>query len=133
MEVTHPIESFHDQGQAGQQPDHQAAALMVAEVLEAIAVLGVMKALVFDFPATLRHAEEGAAADLVARKVGEPVRLENLTVGLVLPIADDAHGFPPQRFPGVKVVGIPDFHRVLAVAADWVRRLVAKPLLGGGE
>ena len=49
---------------AGEQPNHQqAVALVVADVLEAVKVLGVVEALVLDLPATLGHAEDGAAAD----------------------------------------------------------------------
>ena len=44
---------------------------MVAEVLEAVAVLGVIEALILNFPAAFGQAEQGAAADPVARKVGE--------------------------------------------------------------
>ena len=116
MEVTHPVEPFDGQGQADQQPDHQQAfTLMVADVLEAIAVFGVIEPLVLDFPAALGHEKDGAAADPVRGKVGEPVSLVDLTVGLVLSVADHAHGFPPQCFPGVKVIGIPDFHSILAM------------------
>jgi hypothetical protein len=54
MEVTHSVEPFDGQGQAGQQPDRQqAVALVVADVLEAVPVLGVVEALVLDFPAAL--------------------------------------------------------------------------------
>jgi hypothetical protein len=41
VEVTNSAEAFYRQGQAGQKPDHyQAAALMVADVLKAVAVFG---------------------------------------------------------------------------------------------
>ena len=69
----------------------------------------------------------------LAREVGEPVGLEHRAVGLVLPIADHAHGFPAESFPRIKVVGIPDFHPILAMAEDLMRRLVAKALLGCRE
>src|SRR3974390_1311632 len=103
-------------------------ALMVADMFEAVAVLGVVEALVLDFPAALGHEEDGAAADPVAREVGEPVGLVHRAAGLVLAVKDHAHGWPTQCFPRVKVIGIPDFHPVLAVAENLVGRLVTKPL-----
>jgi len=114
MQVTHPVEPFHGQGQAGEKPDRQqAVALMVADVFKPVAVLGVVEPLVLDFPAALGHAEDGPAADSVAREVGEPVRLTHRAVGLVLAVANHPHRFPAQRFPRVKVIGVPDFHPVL--------------------
>jgi len=106
---------------------------MVADMFEAVAVLGVVEGLVLDFPAALGPEEEGAAANPVAREVGELVGLVHRAVGLVLAVKDHAHGFPTRRFPRVKVVGIPDFHPVLAVTEDLVGRLATEPFLGGGE
>ena len=41
VEVTNSVEPFYRQGQAGQKPDHQQAVpFMVADMLEAVAVLG---------------------------------------------------------------------------------------------
>jgi hypothetical protein len=58
MQVTHPVEPFYRQGQAGQKPDHQqAVAFMVADVFEAVAVLGVVEPLILDLPAALGPAE----------------------------------------------------------------------------
>ena len=76
VKVTNSVEPFDGQGQAGQQPDHQqAVAFMVADMFEAVAVLGIVKAFVLDLPAALGHAEDGPTADPVAREVGEPVGL----------------------------------------------------------
>ena len=103
---------------------------MVADVLEAVKVLGVVEALVLDLPATFGHAEDGATARPPGREVGEPVGFEHRAVGLVLPIADHAHGFPAESFPRIKVVGVPDLHPILTVAEDLMRTLMAKALLG---
>jgi hypothetical protein len=74
VEVTNSVEPFDGQGQAGQQPDHQQAVpFMVADMFEAVAVLGVVEALIFNLPTTLGHAEERATTDPVAREVDEPV------------------------------------------------------------
>ena len=132
--VTQAVEPFEGEGQAGQPPDPQpTVALVVAEVLEAVAVWGVVASLVLDFPAALGPAEDGAAAHPVARKVGEPVGLVHLPVGLVLPIADHPHRLPSQRVPRVKVVGVPDFHPVLPRREDLLGRLATQPFLGGRE
>lgn len=56
MEVTNWVEPLDGQGQGGQQPtEEQAVGLVMAEVLEALAVLGVVATLVLDFPAALRQ------------------------------------------------------------------------------
>jgi len=68
--------------------------LMVADVFEAVTVLGVVETLVFDFPAALGHAEDGPTADAVARGVREPVGLLDGAVGGMLTIANHPHRFP---------------------------------------
>jgi hypothetical protein len=74
LEVTSSVEPFDGQGQAGQQPYYpQAVPFMVADMFEAVTVPGIVESLILDFPASLRQAENRAAADLGARKIGEPV------------------------------------------------------------
>jgi len=46
VQVAYPVEPLHGQGQAGEQPDHeQTLALVVTDVLEAVAVLGAAEAI----------------------------------------------------------------------------------------
>ncbi len=131
MKIADSIEPLDHDGEKRQEPNQKDAVLLVmTEVLQAIAILGVIEALVLDFPAALGHAEQGVGADAGARKVGEPVGLVDRPAGLVLAIADDAHGFPAQGVPRVKVVGVPDFHPILPLPEDLVGRLVTKALLG---
>ena len=106
---------------------------MVTGMLEAVAVLGVIETLVLDFPAAPGDAEYFPAADPPTREVSEPERVEHLAVGLVLAVEDHPHRFPAERFPRVKVVGVPDFNPVLPLAEDLMGRLAEKPLLGGRE
>lgn len=85
MEVTNAIEPLDRQRQGGPQPaEEQAVGLMVADMLQAVAVLGVVETLVLDFPAALADAEYFAAADPLAREVGKPERFDHLAVRLVL-------------------------------------------------
>jgi len=104
---------------------------MMADMFKAVAVLGVVETLVFDFSAALGHAEDGAAADAVARGVGEPVGLVDTAVGRMLTVANHPHGFPTQGFPRVEVIGIPDLHPVLPVAKGLMGSLAVEPFLGG--
>jgi hypothetical protein len=69
----------------------------------------------------------------VARENGEPVGLDHRVVRRVLAVEDHPHGFPTQRFPRVKVIRIPEFCSVLAMAEDLLRGLTTKALLGGSE
>src|SRR5271157_174758 len=103
---------------------------MVAQVFKTVAVLGVVEPLILDFPAALGHAEDGPTADAAAREVGEPVRLADRAVGFVLAVANNTHGLPTERFPRVEVIGVPDFHPVLPLAKDLMRRFGEKPFLG---
>ena len=123
MKVTEPIKPFQGQGEAGQQPhDEQAVGMVVADVFQAVAVLGIIKTLVLDLPAALGHGIQAATADLAGRKIGEPIGLDEVTVGLVLPIANHPHGFPAQGLPRIKVVGVPEFDAIRAVAEGEVRK-----------
>ena len=71
VEVTNSVEPFDGEGQAGQQPDHQqAVALMVADVFEAVAVLGVVEAL---FSTSQRNLAIPKMARLLTRRRGKSV------------------------------------------------------------
>ena len=56
MEMAQAVQAFDGQSQEEQQPaNQQAVGMMMSDVFETIAILGVIKALVFDFPARLGH------------------------------------------------------------------------------
>lgn len=62
MEMTQPIEPFDGESQGHDEPlDQQAVALVVADVLHAVTVLGVVETLVLDLSAALGHEVEAAA------------------------------------------------------------------------
>ena len=122
MQVAQTVEPLQGEGQAGQQPDReQAAFVMMADMLESVAVLGIVEAFVFDLPAALGHGVQTATADVTRGEIGQPVGLDDLAVRLMLAIADHAHGVPLQAFPRVKVVGVPDLDAIGAVAELQVR------------
>src|SRR5579885_181986 len=134
MQVPQPIEPLHDQSQAGEQPDdEQAVRFVMADVLEAVAVLGVIEPLILNVPAALGEAEQFAAADLASREIGKPERLDDFAARLMLTVTHDAHGLPVERLPRVEIVGVPNFNAVLALGKDLVWRLVPESLPGGGE
>src|SRR5213592_3333918 len=131
VEVAQPVETLETQREKKHEPAHQqTVVVMVAEMLEAVAVLGVVEALVLDLPAALGHAIEGAAAD-AGRSVGEPVGFDHLTVALMLPVAQHPHRGPAQGVPGIEVVGIPQLDPLAVLLEDVGGGLVAEALLGG--
>ena len=58
VEIPESVESFDGQGQHGEEPaDQQTVGMMMTDMLEAVAALGIVEALILDLPATLGHAE----------------------------------------------------------------------------
>jgi hypothetical protein len=56
MQVAQTVELLQCESQAGQQPyDEQAAFVVMADMLESIAVLGIVEAFVFDLIAVIRY------------------------------------------------------------------------------
>src|SRR5580700_5012905 len=101
MQVAQSIEPLQSEAQTDQQPDQEQAALVVmADLLQSIAVLGIIEALVFYLPAAFGHGVEATAARATRGKIGEPVGLDDLTVGMVLTITD--HRQLELRLPMVK-------------------------------
>ena len=65
MQVAQAVEAFECEREHHQQPaDQQAGWVVVADVLQGVAVFGVIEALVLDLPAALGDSEQGARADL---------------------------------------------------------------------
>src|SRR5271167_1498948 len=101
----------------------------MAEMFEAVAILGVVEPLVLDLPTTFGQVVERATAQLSAGEIGQPESFDDLTVSMVLAIAEHPHRLPTQRLPGVEVVGIPDLDAVGAVPESQVRGLSRKAAL----
>src|SRR5437773_6330918 len=95
--------------------------MVVADVFQSVAVLGVVEALVLDLPAALGQGVERATADLSGGKIGEPVGLDDFPVRMTLAITDHAHALPAQRLPRIKVFGVPELDRMGAVPELEVR------------
>src|SRR6266567_4187955 len=56
MQIAQAVESLDGQSQHQQEPtDKQAIGIMMSDVFEAVAILGVVETLVFDFPPRLGH------------------------------------------------------------------------------
>src|SRR5438552_13929679 len=100
--------------------------MVVADVFQSVAVLGVVEALVLDLPAALGQGVERAAADLSGGKIGEPVGLDDFPVRMTLAITDHAHALPAQRLPRIKVFGVPELDLIGAVPELEVRGLGAE-------
>src|SRR5580700_3520577 len=122
MQVAQAVEPLQSEAQADQQPDQEQTALVVmADLLQSIAVLGIIEALVFYLPAAFRHGIEATAAHATRGKIGQPVGLDDFAVRVVLAIADHAHSVPLQAFPRVKVVGVPDLDAIGALPELQIR------------
>ena len=81
VQVADAVEPLDDDGQERQQPvEEDGVGVVVADVLDTVAVLGVVEALVFDLPAALGHAVERAASGLGGGKVGQPVGLDHRAI-----------------------------------------------------
>ena len=116
MQIADAIEPFDHQGQEKEEPvDQHAVGVVTLNVLHTVAVLGIVESLVPDFPAALGQFEERPRRQLGDGKVDYPFGLNDRSVLLVLPIAQDPDRGPIQRAPGIEVVGIPNFDTVLAV------------------
>jgi hypothetical protein len=123
MQIAQTVEPLQGESQAGKQPhEEQAAYVVMANMLESIAVLGIVEAFVFDMPAALGHAIQTATADLRRGEICKPVGLHHITVRFVLAIADHPRGFPLEAFPRIKIGGVPSLDAIRAVAELQVRR-----------
>jgi hypothetical protein len=134
MQIAQPVEAFDGQSQGHQEPsDEQAVGFMMADVLQTVAILGIVEPFILDLPAGFGQTEESAAADLARGKIGGPISLDELAIGFALAIEEDAYRFPAQGFPRIKVVGVLDLDVVVTLAEDRCGSLTAKASLGGGK
>src|SRR6266404_1065875 len=118
-QIAQAIEPLDGQRQAGEQPDdQQAVGVMMTHMPQTMAVLGIIKSLVFDFPTALGAKIEHPTADFFLKRIREPEGFDHLTVWFLLPIEQDPHSFPTQTLPGIEVFGIPKFDAVVSIAHD---------------
>src|SRR6266404_3929256 len=89
-QIAQAIEPLDGQRQAGEQPDdQQAVGVMVTHMPQTMAVLGIIKSLVFDFPTALRAKIEHPTADFFLQRIREPEGFDHFTVWFLLPIEQD--------------------------------------------
>ncbi len=91
----------------------------------------VVETLIFDILATLGQMKQRTTADPSRREIGQPESLNHVSVGFMMPVRDDAHRSPAQRFPAVEVAGVPDLDAVGPVPESGLRRLGARASSGG--
>src|SRR5690348_17693307 len=95
MQIAPPVESLQRERQAGQQPDdEQAALVVVADMLQAITILSIVEAFIFNVPSTLGHVVQTAAADATRREVGEPVVSTKNSVNRLRAAGSENSGIP---------------------------------------
>ena len=83
MQIADAIEPFDPQGQEKEEPvDQHAVGVVMLNVLHTVAVLGVVKSLVLDFPTALGQFEERPRRQLGVGKVGYPFGLNDRSVFL---------------------------------------------------
>src|SRR5467141_662091 len=86
-QITQAVQPLDGQRQAGEQPsDQQAVRVMMADMPESMAVLGVIKPLILDLPTALGSVIQHATADFCDRGIGEPERFNDLTVRFLLTV-----------------------------------------------
>src|ERR1700730_4910849 len=103
--------------------------MMMADVFQAMAVLGVIETLVLYLPTTLGHVIERTTADCSHRGIGEPEGFNHLAVRLVLTVEDDPYGLPTQSVPRIEVVGVPELDLIRSVPKGNCGRLGGKSFL----
>ena len=104
---------------------------MMTDMLEAVAVLGVIEALVFNLPTALSHVIERETTELARGEVSQPVSLNERAIGFVLAVANHAHGGPLESLPGIEIVGVPDLDALLLLVINTSGWSGAKALLYG--
>src|SRR2546430_8676609 len=111
VQIAQPVEALDGQSQGDEQAgDEQAAGLMMANVLQTVAILGIIEPFILDLPAGFGQTEKRSAADLARGKIGEPISFDDLALGFVLAIEQDPHRFPAQGSPRIKIVAVPDLY-----------------------
>jgi len=132
VQVTKTIKAFDHHSQQAKQPtDQHAVGVMVTDMLQAIAIFGVIEALVLYLPTTLGHVIERKTSDLARAEVGQPVGLDDRAIGFVLTIANHAHGGPLESLPGIEIVGVPDLDALLLLVVNTSGWCGTKALLYG--
>ena len=62
MQVTEPIQPFDGQRKGNQEPaDEHAVGMMMADMLHAVAIFGIVETLVLDLPSAFGNLKKGAA------------------------------------------------------------------------
>ena len=70
-QIPQAVQPLDRQRQAGQQPsDQQAVGVMMADMFEVVAVFGIIKSLILDFPPTLGPMIQHPTADVCDRRIG---------------------------------------------------------------
>ena len=134
MQIAQSVEAFDGQSQGDQQPsDEQTVGFMMADVLQTVAILGIVEPFILDLPAGFGQAEESPGTDLARGKIGEPISFDDLAIRFALAIEEDPYGLPAQGVPRVTVVGVPDLDMVVTLAEDRRGSLTVKASLCGGE
>src|SRR5205809_7936624 len=101
-QITQAVQPLDGQPQAGEQPsDQQAVRVMMADMSESVAGLGVVKCLLLDLATALGSVIQHPTAAFFDRQIGEAVRCNNLTSRFLLPVERDAYVCPTQGFPAV--------------------------------
>src|SRR5438094_8917808 len=90
-QITQAVQPLDGQPQAGEQPsDQQAVRVMMADMSESVAVLGVVKSLILDLPTALGSVIQHPTDDFFDREICEPERFNHLTIRLMLQVNQEA-------------------------------------------
>src|SRR5215469_1859894 len=130
MQISQAVQPLDGQRHVRELPgDQQTVGVMMTDMLQIMAILGIIEPLVLNFPTTLGSVKQHPAANLFGRRVGEPERFNDLTVRFLLPVEQHAYGFPSQVSPRVEVPGIPKLDLIGAVTEGEFGRLGTETFL----
>src|SRR3972149_7560513 len=106
--MSQPVKAFDAEGKAGEERvQEDAVGLVVGDVFEPVAVLGVVEALIFDLPAAAAHAEEGSRSDGALGEGGGAVGPDQASILALVLVAEHTDGGPGQRVRGLDPLGVP--------------------------
>jgi len=68
--------------------------VVVADMFQAIAILGVVESLIRDLSAAFGEAKQGTAVELASKKIGQPESLADGAVGFVVAVTKHPDDLP---------------------------------------
>ena len=108
VQITRSVKMFDHQRENDEEPmDQQAVFMVMGDVFESVAILGVIEPLVLNLPTALGEEIQLLGGNQERGEIGQPIRFTHCSIGSVLAVAENANRWPVQPFPWIKIVCIP--------------------------